>query len=149
MNTNPNQGNDPNQQFGQFPAQPPQGQPSQQFSQYPGPQQFQQGPQLGQGLAIASMVLGIIALCLVCFWPISLILSILAITFGAIHLKKVSGMAVQPGKGMAIAGLVCGLIVPALAAILFFTVLSASQEIVTELEELQEQNLEGIRSFEE
>ena len=48
------------------------------------------------GLAIASMVLGILSLVVSCFGVVGIICGILAVIFG--------------GKGMAIAGLVCGII---------------------------------------
>lgn len=65
-----------------------------------------------QGLAIASMVLGIIGLVLSCCVPIvPIILALLAVILGGVSLAKK-----QDGKGMAIAGLVCGIItlVPAI-----------------------------------
>lgn len=55
----------------------------------------------GKGLAIASMVLGIIAVLTGLFY-LGAVLGILAIIFGAIALKK------KVGKGMAIAGIVTG-----------------------------------------
>ncbi len=60
----------------------------------------------GNGFSIASMVLGITAVfpgC--CNYYIGIILSILAVSFGAISLSKK-----MPGKGMAIAGLVLGIV---------------------------------------
>lgn len=54
-----------------------------------------------QGLAIASMVLGIISLALFCVWYISIPCSILALIFGIISVKSSK-------KGMAIAGISTG-----------------------------------------
>lgn len=60
----------------------------------------------GSGLAIASMVLGILALVLSCCVPyIPFVLSLLAVVLGAVALAKKTN-----GKGMAIAGLVCGIL---------------------------------------
>ena len=60
----------------------------------------------GAGLAIASMVLGIVALVLgCCFYYISIPCSIIGIILSAASL----GMK-KPGKGMAIAGLVCSIV---------------------------------------
>lgn len=58
----------------------------------------------GSGFGVASMVLGIIALVISCCAYISIPLAILAVILGAVGIKKNSG------KGMAIAGLICGLI---------------------------------------
>lgn len=58
------------------------------------------------GLAIASMVCGIISLTVSCCIPyLPFALSLLAVVFGSVSLGKHMG-----GKGMAIAGLVCGII---------------------------------------
>lgn len=57
------------------------------------------------GLAIASMVLGIVSLALYCFVWISTICSLLALIFGISSLCTHKG-----GKGMAVAGIVCGAI---------------------------------------
>ena len=83
-------------------------------------QQPQQQPQK-QGLSIASMVLGIVALVLFCLWFISIPCSILAIIVGVIGMKK-------GGKGMAIAGLVLGIValVPAGLTIAGLATLSTS-----------------------
>lgn len=54
-----------------------------------------------KGLAIASMVLGIVSLVLFCIWYISIPCAILALVFGIISLKSSK-------KGMAIAGISTG-----------------------------------------
>lgn len=57
------------------------------------------------GLAVASMLLGILSLLLgCCFWYISLTTAIIAIVLAAISISKKMG-----GKGMAIAGLIMGI----------------------------------------
>ena len=69
-------------------------------------------PKKSAGLAIASMVLGIVALVLSCCVPVvTFICALLAVILGGVSLAKKMG-----GKGMAIAGLVCGIIgcIPAL-----------------------------------
>lgn len=69
-------------------------------------QQMPQQPQGSSGMAVGSMVLGIISILVVCFiWPVGLILGIIGLILGAVALKKQT-----PGKGMAIAGLVCSII---------------------------------------
>lgn len=77
----------------------------------------QSAPAEKKGLSIASMVLGIVGLVCCCFWYIAIPCSILAIIFGILGKKK-------GGKGMAIAGLVLGIIAISLYAIL--TMLSAA-----------------------
>lgn len=57
------------------------------------------------GLAIASMVCGIVSIVLCCIWYISIILAIVAVVLGVIN--NVKGLG---GKGMAIAGIVTGAI---------------------------------------
>lgn len=66
---------------------------------------MQMPPQPTSGLAIASMVLGIIALVLSCFGTVGIICGLLAVILGGCALATKKG-----GKGMAIAGLVCGII---------------------------------------
>ncbi|MGN1145923.1 MAG: DUF4190 domain-containing protein [Acetatifactor sp.] len=84
-----------------------------QNQQAPVMQQPEQKPSVG--LAVASMVLGICALVLACCVPyVPVILALLAVVLGGVSLAKKKG-----GKGMAIAGLVCGIIglVPAVIVI--------------------------------
>lgn len=74
----------------------------------------------GNGMGVASMVLGIVGL--VMFWVpfLNLIMSGLATIFGAIGLKT-------EGRGMAIAGLVMGLLVllPLLMFVIFIIFIGA------------------------
>ena len=85
-----------------------------------GQEGYQQMPPNNQngsaGLAIASMVLGIVALVLsCCFYFISIPCAIIAVILGAVSLK-----GHKPGKGMAIAGLVTAIIslIPAVIVII-------------------------------
>lgn len=65
-------------------------------------------PPQGNGMAVASLVLGILAVPFgLVTWPGAL-LGILAIIFGALGISK--GNKVGKGKGMAIAGLVLGVL---------------------------------------
>lgn len=60
----------------------------------------------GSGLAIASMVLGIVALVMACcFWFISGPCAVVGVILGAVSLA-----GQKPGKGMAIAGVVCSIV---------------------------------------
>lgn len=67
------------------------------------------------GLAVASMVCGIVGLVLSCCVPyLPIVLGIVGLVLGAVSLRKQAG-----GKGMAIAGIVCSIItlVPAVLMI--------------------------------
>lgn len=73
------------------------------------------------GFAVSSMVLGILAL-VFCWLPVVCwILAILAIIFGGVGISKTK---LAGGRGMAVAGLVCGIISIALYVILVITVAS-------------------------
>lgn len=58
-----------------------------------------------KGLAIASMVLGIVSLVLFCIWWISIPAGVIGLILGGVSLATKKG-----GKGMAIAGLVCSIV---------------------------------------
>lgn len=114
------------QQPGYGPQQPAYGAPQPGYgSQQPGHGQPQMPPpppmippdyngmQKSNGLAIASMVVGICGAVLFCVPFVNLVLGVLALTFGAVALKKVrEGQG--SGSGMAITGIVLGIIVCAL-----------------------------------
>jgi hypothetical protein len=74
------------------------------------------------GLAVASLVLGIAG-----FFSFGLT-SILAIIFGGIALSQISKDSTLDGKGMAVAGLVMGIVVAAVGVfiLLFFFTFSAA-----------------------
>jgi hypothetical protein len=59
------------------------------------------------GIAVASLVLGILAVVLFFTIWIPVVLGILAIVFGALGISKTNKQG-APQKGLAIAGLVCG-----------------------------------------
>ena len=103
----------PQQQYSQQ-GYPQQGYPQQQYSQQ-GYTQQTAGSEGGSGLGIASMVLGIVALVFsCCLYYVSLPCALVGLILGAVSLAKK-----KPGKGMAIAGLVCSIIsiVPAIIVI--------------------------------
>lgn len=58
----------------------------------------------GQGMAIASMVLGIVSIALCCIWYLSLICAIVSIVFGIMNNRK------NGRNAMATAGIVCSII---------------------------------------
>jgi hypothetical protein len=108
----------PPQPYGAAPQLPPQAPGYPPAYGAPGPY----GPQLPKGQAIASMVLGIIGVGILCLpipyvsGIISLVCGVIAAILGGIAIKKVN-QGVAAGKGQAITGLVLGLIVCALAVI--------------------------------
>lgn len=84
------------------------------------------GPPPTSGLAIASMVLGIVSVVFGCCWctygVISIPSGIAACIMGFIALNQINSGAAS-GKGMAIAGLVCGGIGVVLAILFFVLVM--------------------------
>ena len=84
-------------------------------------------------MAIASMVCGIVSIVICCCEYIAIPLGIVAVVLGVLSIKKGQG-----GKGMAIAGIVCGGV--ALAFIIVCEILVRSGAIsTTNWEELLEQ----------
>ena len=75
-----------------------------------------------KGLSITSMVLGIVALVLFCFWYLSIPCAILAIVFAIIGRKK-------GGKGMATTGLILGIIALVIDVVLVVGVAGMFYEI--------------------
>jgi hypothetical protein len=64
-----------------------------------------------QGMAIGSLVCGILSIVICCFWPISGPLAIVAIVLGFVTLSKAkANPGAVGGKGMARAGLILGFI---------------------------------------
>jgi RsiW-degrading membrane proteinase PrsW (M82 family) len=78
------------------------------------------------GMAITALILGISSF-------IFVITSIPAIIFGVIALNQIKKDPSQEGKGMAVAGLVCGSIVTFLAvlAIIFFVLVAVASSTTT------------------
>lgn len=77
-------------------------------------------PVNNKGLAIASMVCGIIGIVTLCVAYLSIPLALLAIIFGGIMINANKTNPNKEGRGMAIAGLVLGIITIGLIIILFF-----------------------------
>jgi len=109
------------------------------------PIQPQQAPQT-DGFAITSMVLGIIAV-ITCYFGI--ILGTVAVVFGHLSIKKIRKNPNLGGKGMAIAGLVCGYIGIAITLVFGIFLLAAGNQIVEEVnselrkqQEMQNQTLQ-------
>ncbi len=88
-----------------------------------------QEPKGGAGLGIASMVLGIVSLVLFCLPYICFPGGIISIILGGVNLAKKN-----PGKGMAIAGIVCSIIAIAIYIICIAIVGSVGTSILEEFE---------------
>ena len=73
-----------------------------------GPMNYASTAQPGNGLAVASLVLGLVSIVFMCIWYIAVPCGILAIVFGAVGRAKANQGA--SGGGMAVAGLICGLV---------------------------------------
>jgi hypothetical protein len=80
------------------------------------------------GLAVASLVCGILAVVLFFSIVFPIILGILAVIFGAIGIGKANNGA--SGKGLAIAGIVCGVLGVALAIAFIALFTTTSVEII-------------------
>ncbi len=81
--------------------------------------------QPANGLATASLVLGILGIVL--FWFLGFIMSILAIVFGGIGLGRAKAGA--PGKGSAMAGLILGIVGLVLPLLLIVAIRSGSYDM--------------------
>jgi signal transduction histidine kinase len=98
--------------------------------QYPVPPQVPQGYQPygyqavavpGNGMAVASMVLGILSVFLFWLWAV---VPILAIIFGGVSMSATKKVGMK-SNGMAVAGLTLGIIFTAIFAILLMIGMSA------------------------
>jgi hypothetical protein len=77
-------------------------------------------------MAVAGLVLGILAV-VFCWFPfLNWILAILGIIFGGLGISKANKGA--PGKGMAIAGLVCGVVGFLVGTLIFILALQQVQK---------------------
>lgn len=93
--------------------------------------EMQPPQQRGNGMAVAGMVLGIIALVL-CWVPfLNWVLALLGIVFGALGIARSN--KVGRGKGMAISGLVCGLIGAILGTIMWIMLVRGVKQFVKEV----------------
>jgi len=79
------------------------------------------GVQQPKGLAIASMVLGIISLAMFCAWYLSIPCAIVGATLGGVAISK-ANRGEMGGKSMATAGLVCSIVSIALDIVIAATV---------------------------
>jgi hypothetical protein len=77
----------------------------------PAASQLAPGQVPSQGLAIASMICGIVALVICCAWYLACVLGLVAVVLGFVALGKIKGDPVRyRGKGMAITGIITGIL---------------------------------------
>lgn len=106
----------------QPPAPVPYPSPMAQPGYYPPPQPVKKT----NGMAIASMICGIVSLlitCTCCGWSLSIILGILAVVFAIVSRKADDRMS-----GMAIAGLICGILGLLLGVLIMIAMLTGAME---------------------
>lgn len=77
------------------------------------------------GLAIASMVLGIVSLCISCIPIVAIICSILGLVFGCISLR-----GNKPGRGMAIAGIITSIV--SIILMIIFLIIYINADVTSE-----------------
>lgn len=82
-------------------------------------------PSPSNGMGVAALTLGIISAVVFILWPISIIVGILAIIFGAIGRAK-AGRGEATNRGQALAGLICGICGLVLALVMMFFVIADS-----------------------
>jgi hypothetical protein len=104
-------------------------------------------PQGGSiGLAVTSMILGIISLICFCAWYISLPLALIAIVLGFIA-KGQADRGQAGGRGMAVAGLVLGSIAVLLALILMVVYFTAGPALQNKLMIWQKQQMQQMQQM--
>lgn len=141
---------------------PPPGDGSQPPAQYPAPQQYPQAPQgqyapapgYGQpygappsksnGLAITSLVLGIIALVTVWLPPLAIVLALVAVVLGFLAMRKVPEAG---GRGLALGGLITGglaLLASIILLVLTALVFNAASDEIDDWDEEWQQQLDDL-----
>ena len=104
----------------------------------------------GNGQAVAALVLGLIAVPLMCFWYIAFPCAILAIVFGALGRSKAKQQGAT-GKGMATAGLALGIIgvlLPILViagALALFGIAASNPELQSTIQESLREAMENAQ----
>ena len=110
--------------------QPAQEQPVYQQPVYQSPAFSQPIPQMttvpGKGMAVASLVLGIVSLVFFCVWYIALSCGIVGLILGGIAMNKAKTVGMR--NGLAVAGLVCSCIGVGLMVLLYVMVIAGLAE---------------------
>jgi hypothetical protein len=103
-------------------------------------------------MGIAALVLGIVGLLaslVPCVGMFAIPLTLLAVLFGALGLRRPKDGTQAPGRGMAIAGLVCGVLGTLIAIVYIYLYISVAPEIKKEFEkemQRQEKKMEAERA---
>ena len=118
------------------PQQPVYQQPPQQpvYQQQPVFQQMVASP--SQGMAIASLVLGVVSIVFCWFWPIALFAAIIGVVLGFLARSKAKQMGMPPG--MAMAGMVLSIVGLALTVLIIAAVAACACGVSNELDELND-----------
>ncbi len=115
----------------------------------PPPVGYDPPSQTSNGLAVASLVLGLIAVVLMCVWYVAMPCAVLAIIFGALGRGKANREGAS-GKGMATAGLVLGIIGVLLPILVLVGLLAAlgigASEFGPEFQQAVEQGLRDAQN---
>lgn len=107
------------------PQMPPQNTAPQPGAYYSNQQGYSASGGKTDPFAITSMVTGIVSVPFICCWPIGIVIAIVATVFGGLSMSKIGkSNGNLGGKGMAIAGLVLGILV--ILAIIGIVVVAAA-----------------------
>jgi hypothetical protein len=98
-----------------------------------------------QGMAIGSMVCGIISCVLFCAWYIAIPCGIVAIILAVLARKQIAAGQAE-GEGKAKAGLICGIIGIALSAIIGIAAIVFVTKFGDKIQQLQQQQMQQQRS---
>lgn len=110
------------------PAQPVYQQPAPVQPVYQQPNPVQQTPVVpGKGMAVASLVLGIVSLVMFCIWYITLPCGIVGLILGIVAMNKAKAVGMK--NGMAVAGLVCSCIALGLMIMIYVLALIGLAEL--------------------
>ncbi|MFJ2827064.1 DUF4190 domain-containing protein [Streptomyces sp. NPDC087263] len=114
-----------------YPSHPPQ-QPY-----YPGAPGYGGWPAMpmapSNGMGTAALILGIASAALFCVWPLTFVMGILGVVFGAIGRRKAArGEATNPGQ--ALAGIICGAVGIVLAIALVVFIVAFADDSASEID---------------
>ncbi len=115
------------------PPPPPSHIPPQQAAPQPGAyyanqQGYSTSGSKNDPFAITSLVTGIVGVPLICCWPIGLIVAIVATVFGSLSLGKIKkSNGALGGRGMALAGLILGIVTIAIIVVMVIYLIIAGE----------------------
>ena len=107
--------------------------------------QYQPQPPAGNGLAVASLVLGIIGCVIFCFPPLAILLGLIAVVLGVIAISQAGPV----GNGKAKAGLILGVLAIVLGIGVYFAARAGMSWVGKKGTELQKQIDEATKKMEE